>query len=89
MVTVELYSSDRRFYRTRNLERTVILLSCRLSRLQGNRRACPNPVFRPYTACPLSTIFRERGVVRFDYLDCIVAVNQDGVVTVSSEGDCG
>ncbi len=46
-------------------------------------------MFRPYTACPLSTIFRERGVVRFDYLDCIVAVNQDGVVTVSSEGDCG
>jgi hypothetical protein len=38
----------------------------------------------------LDNLFKQsRGVVRFDYLDCMVAVNQDGVVTVSSEGDSG
>ena len=38
----------------------------------------------------LSELFKQgKGVVRFDYLDCMVAVNQDGVVTVSSEGDSG
>ena len=38
----------------------------------------------------LDELFNQsKGVVRFDYLDCIVAVDHDGVVTVSSEGDSG